>query len=129
MIGGVVLALVAAFLPWLTASAPFMSVTKNGIESDGQITAGLAIVAGILVLAYLRALRRPLAVLIIVAALAALITFVGMIDFINVKDKIGDLTAEQRRLISASVGVGLYLTIAAGVTLLTGAVLGIATRD
>jgi hypothetical protein len=128
MIGGVVLTLVAAFVPWVTASAAFISVTKNGIEGDGQTTAALAIVAGILVLVYLRALRRPLAVLIIVAILAALITLVGMIDF-DAKDKIGDLTAEQRNLITASVGVGLYLTIAAGVTLLTGAILGIATRD
>jgi hypothetical protein len=128
MIVGATLALLGAFLPWATASAAFVSVSKNGIEGDGKLTAVLSVVAGILVLTYLRSARRQPAVLVIVGVLGAIVALVGVADFVDVSSKIGELTTEQQRLVSISVGVGLYLTITAGVTIVVGAIIGRSER-
>jgi hypothetical protein len=124
MIVGATLALLGAFLPWATASAVFVSVSKNGIDGDGKLTAVLAVVTGILVLTYLRSASRQAAVLVIVGVLGAIVALVGVADFVDVSSKIGDLTTEEQRLVSISVGIGLYLTIAAGVAIVVGGIMG-----
>ena len=42
------------------------------------------------------------------------------------ESRIADLSAEEARLVTADVGVGLYLTIAAGVAIVVGSILGAA---
>jgi hypothetical protein len=97
------------------------------VDGDGRITAVLAVVAGIIVLVKGRTARKPTAALVAVGVVGALIALIGVVDFVDVKSRIADLTAEEARLVTADVGVGLYLTIAAGAAIAVGAVLGAAT--
>ena len=130
VIAGAVVAIVAAFLPWITATAAFVgSVSRNGLDGDGQITIVLGVAAVVLAVVALRGHSAPLAALVIVAGLGALIAVIGVIDYVDAKNRIGDLTAEERQLIAISIGVGLYLTIAAGIAVVVGAVLGAVSQD
>jgi uncharacterized oligopeptide transporter (OPT) family protein len=130
VIGGAVAAIVAAFLPWITATAAFVgSVHRNGLDGDGQITLVLGVAAVVLAVVALRGNPAPLAALVIVAGLGALIAVIGVIDYVDAKNRIGDLTAEERRLIAISIGAGLYLTIAAGIAVVVGAVFGAVSQD
>jgi uncharacterized oligopeptide transporter (OPT) family protein len=130
VIGGAVAAIVAAFLPRITATAAFVgSVSRNGLDGDGQITLVLGVAAVVLAVVALRGNLAPLAALVIVAGLGALIAVIGVIDYVDAKNRIGDLTAEERRLIAISIGAGLYLTIAAGIAVVVGAVLGAVSQD
>jgi hypothetical protein len=125
-IAGAVAAVVAAFLPWVTVRAAFLSVSKNGVDGDGRITAVVAVVVGIIAVVNLRTARKSTAALVTIGVLGAIIALIGIVDFVDVKSRIADLTAEEARLVTADVGVGLYLTIAAGVAIVVGAVLGTA---
>ena len=130
MIAGAIAAIVAAFLPWISATAAFVgSESRNGLDGDGQITIVLGLAAVVLAAVALRRQPAPLAALVIVAGLGALIAVIGVIDYVDAKNRIGDLTAEERPLVAISIGVGLYLTIAAGIAVVVGAVLGAVSQD
>jgi hypothetical protein len=125
-LAGAAATVVGAFLPWVMVRAAFLSVSKNGLDGDGRITAVLGLVVGIIVLVNLRGARNPSAALVGVGIIGALIALIGVVDFVDVKSRIADLSAEEARLVTADVGVGLYLTIAAGVATAVGAILGAA---
>lgn len=130
MIAGAIAAIVAAFLPWISATAVFAgSLSRNGLDGDGQITIVLGVVAVVLAVVALRGQPAPLAALVIVAGLGALIAVIGVIDYVDARNRIGDLTVEERQLVAISIGAGLYLTIAAGVAVVVGAVLGAVSQD
>jgi hypothetical protein len=81
-------------------------VSKNGIDGDGQFTAGLAAVLGLMFLVVNS--RRGYVVGMIVAAIAAAI---GLYDYIDVDSAVGDLDADSEGLASASMGIGVYGTV------------------
>ncbi|MBD3360613.1 hypothetical protein GF366_02300 [Candidatus Peregrinibacteria bacterium] len=113
-----VVLVIAAFLPW--GETGFFTVT--GIDGDGIITIGIAVVAFVM----LAIQKVPLWITIILGVLAAAI---GIIDFMEMSsaseelalDMAGDEFAES---IQITVGSGLYLTILAGVGLIAGPIVG-----
>jgi hypothetical protein len=130
IVGGAAAAILGAFLPWASVSAAFVgSISREGIEGDGRITAGLSVLAGVFAITMLRAARRPATgYLIFVGAIGGAILAAGVYDYRNLQDVFDNMTEEQKRLIVAKVGTGLYLTMVGGLTIVVGAVLGSQAR-
>lgn len=107
-----VVAAIAAFLPWISA----FGLTANGIDGDGDgtVIVAAAAVAGIatIVHACWRAGKLPAAWVIALAGLVIL--GVGVYDLVRVAKSIRDSGPFGDAI---SIGIGLYLTIAAGAAL------------
>lgn len=111
-----VVVIVAAVLPW--ASQHGSSV--KGTSGDGEITILCAVVVGVAGLAIaLRYGRRPVAVLATV--FAALITLVGIVDVVHGNRITGGSSG-------VSLGIGLWLTLVAGVVAVLVALAAVAVR-
>lgn len=141
IVGGALLA-IGSFLAWVTLSGGGLSETASGIDgSDGYIT----LVAGVVAIATggaaMRAGRRALAVLAIVAGLVG--GGVGLYDALSVRDQIADEIASQQGIpadqaraaidalidsgqLDLSMGIGLYVVIAGGAIAIVGGVLQMA---
>ncbi len=142
IVGGALLA-IASFLPWATVSGGGTEVSATGMDgSDGVVTlvAGLAALAcGVIAM---KAGRRALAVITIVAGLAG--AGLGLYDALTAKDTVLDAAAEEvatssgatfeeiRTFLDAaidsgelgiSISIGLYLVIGGGVLALVGGVM------
>lgn len=114
--------LVGALLPWVKAEAGIFSVTKNGIDGDGVIT---LLLGGGITLAFLLT-RAPKTAAWLVIALAGLATAVAAYDTIDISKKAEDLTNRSSFIhVSATVGVGLWLSLAGGVVALVGGILAL----
>jgi len=119
-IGSAAVVVIAAFLPWISASILGTSVTVNGIDGDGVITLGMAVVAGVLVVArQWDRINRAL-----VGVLGGLIAALALYYVVDPTTGIegGDVAAELARE-AVSPGIGLYLTALGGVGLVIAAVL------
>jgi uncharacterized protein DUF2510 len=115
---GVVAALIGAFGPWATAGV----FSRSGVDGDGVIT---AVVAGVLAIALVLSLRQPTRGLSTGAILAGLVIgIVGVVDIIDVNNKISDAGAFAQAVVH--IGWGLYLTAGAGLVILIG---GVALRN
>jgi hypothetical protein len=111
--GAAVLAVVAAFLPWITAATIFGDVSRSGVDGggDGIVTALLGVAVAIVTLTTRRHPNdRGAGLAIVICAL--IIVAISAYDFFSVNDRINDI---DRRFVDASVGIGLYLTIASGI--------------
>jgi hypothetical protein len=127
-IGAGVAAIIAAFLPWITVSAPFYgSISRSGIDNggDGTITAVLGLVVVIVALTCRRFSDRVVGIVVICLGVA--VGAIGAWDWHNLNDKI-HLATSQSNLIAASVGVGLYVTIAAAIAAVVAGVLRMERR-
>ena len=108
-LAGAALAVVAAFMPWVTATAGIFTVSRDGIDGDGQLTLIAALfVAGFALLELLGAARAH-------AWLAAL----------SITGGVGILGVAAYHIIDIAdaglkVGGGLYLTAIAAVVVLAG---------
>ncbi len=138
LLGGAVLAL-GSFLTWITFSGPDVNETGTGIDGgDGWITFGAAVILVAAGVAALKAGRRALAVLAILAGLVG--TAVGLYDATTARGQLADEVAEQNGISSEqarelvdqvldsgqfelSIGIGLYLVIAGGAIGLVGGVI------
>jgi hypothetical protein len=120
MIGlGGLLIVLGSFLPWLTATAPFVgTISRNGMEGgDGIITLILGVVTILIGVSQLTATRLP-ALLQRSSIVTGVITgAVAIYDYVDVQRRIEDVK-EQTELVSASVGAGIW-------TLIVGAILAI----
>ncbi len=104
VIGGAIVVL-SAFLPWVSASALFASISKVGVEGDGVFTAAAGVVV---ILAGLAGISTSWAwVVALVAALAA--GGIGVMDLQDVQARIAGLESEA---FVAQVGLGLWGTVA-----------------
>lgn len=112
---GVVMVALGSFLDWVVVASAFGSTGLSGMEGDGPITLGLAIVAGVLLLVSSR--RRGL---IGVTVALALVLLVGIYDITSTQNKID---AADNEFYTATVGNGLYLVVAAAVIGLIGCVI------
>jgi hypothetical protein len=130
VVGGVIAVIVGAFLPWVTASAAFVgTITRVGTDGDGKITLALALAAGIVALVALRQRAAPQVwALAVVGVLAIVIAGIGIYDWNDIRQAVNDLSPEEQRLITASVGSGVYVTVAGAVAMFIGCVLGNADR-
>lgn len=99
-------AILGAFLPWATITV-FVTISKNGIDGDGAITLVLGVVLAIV------AVLEKSPVLQVLAA--GLITAVALFDTVDVR-------ASREDGFGASVGIGLWMTLAAGVVALVGSI-------
>jgi hypothetical protein len=124
-VAGAAAVVVGAFLPWVTATAAFVgTITRNGTDGDGRLTLALGAAVGILALTKIRSGPTPPRVFILVGLLAVAIGAIAGYDWRNLNDAITGMTPEQKRLIIASVGNGVYLTLGGAVAILVGAIMG-----
>jgi hypothetical protein len=122
VLGGAALVVLGAFLPWVKAQAGIFSVTKNGIDGDGVLTLLLAIALGIV----FPAGRPAKTVGWIVITLSGLILAIALYDTVDISNKADELTRSNALVdVSAKVGIGLWLTLAAGVAALVGGILAL----
>jgi hypothetical protein len=122
-IGGAVVVMIAAFLPWATVTAPFIGqVSKNGIDGDGALTLIGGLVLAALAIPALRRQPARTGIGIAVAVVALLVAAIAAYDIYDVGqavDAVGDAP------VSASAAVGLYLTFAGGVASLVGGIMAV----
>lgn len=126
--GGLVLAsgvliAISPFLPWLTATAPFVgSISRSLIDGiDGQVLAVLGVVAGLVGLAMLvRGPNRGLGVLALLLFAASI--WLAWVDFADVEGRITNLTSSTSEFrIIADPGPGPFLGfLAAGLGIVGG---------
>jgi hypothetical protein len=101
---GIALLVIGAFGPW----AKVLSTSVNGLDGDGVLTLGLAVVAAVFVgLAYTKRAAPNKIALGVCGALALLISI------IDIADVSGDI----------SVGWGLWLTLIGSLVLIAAAVM------
>jgi len=139
IVGGALLA-IGSFLSWASVSGAGTEVSATGMDgSDGVVTLIAGVVALGCGLAAMKAGRRVLAVLTILAGLAG--AGLGLYDALTAKDsvldaaseevatQVGATTEEVRALLDAaidsgdlsiSIGFGLYIVIGGGVLALVG---------
>jgi hypothetical protein len=122
-----VLAIGGSILPWATVSASFLDpVYKAGIDGDGRLTLLLGVMLlglGVLSLLSLMAVRRAVPFLVLVVA--TVITVVTLVNLAGVRSAAGPLNAEARVLVDTQAGIGLWLTLIAGVAAMCVAVLSL----
>jgi len=122
VLGGAAALIIGAFLPWVKAEAGVFNITKNGIDGDGVIT---LVLAGALALAFLLA-RSVKTGAWLVITFAALAIAVAAYDTIDISKKADELTSQTSFLhVDASVGVGLWLSLAGAIAALVGGVLAL----
>ena len=112
LIGGGLALILGAFLPWATLSAPFVgSISKSGIDGgDGWITVALgAALVGIGVRTMTQRVTVPFVGTVLTTVIAGLVTLYELGD---VSDHIEDAEYYGEGLISASIGAGLWLSLA-----------------
>jgi hypothetical protein len=130
VMAGVIAVIVGAFLPWVTASAALVgTITRVGTDGDGKVTLAMALAAGIVALVAMRQRTTPQVwALAVVGVLAIIVAGIGIYDWNDIRQAVGDLTPDQQRVITASVGSGVYVTVAGAATMFVGCALGNADR-
>jgi hypothetical protein len=128
ILGGLLVA-VGSFLPWVTATAPFIgSISRSGMDGgDGVITLVLGAAAAVLGLMFAGGLRLSKGgpILIILCAVAAGV--VAGLDYSDVQGRV-QVAEAASSLVSASVGAGLWsIFVGAVMTGIGGAGLGLRT--
>jgi len=142
IVGGALLA-IGSFLTWATVSGAGTEVSAKGVDgSDGYYTLVAGLVALACGLVSMKAGRRALAVVAIVAGLLG--AGVGLYDALTAKDRVLDSAAEQAATqlgatpeevrtfldeaidagqLSISITIGLYVVIGGGVIAIVGGVM------
>ena len=104
-----------AFLPWLEATTIFGTITRSGVSygPDALMTAGIGTALGVfgILLVTGQTIPRWIRMLAIVAAAGALAILVY--DYERLKDRADSLVSDVAQ---ASVGMGLWLSLAGAVT-------------
>ena len=114
--------LVGAFLPWLEATTIFGNITRSGVSygPDALVTAGIGAALGVLgiLLVTGQTIARWIRMLAIVAAAGALVILVY--DYGQLKDRADSVVSDVAQ---ASVGLGLWLSLAGALTGIVGGLL------
>lgn len=118
---GAAVTAVGAFLPWVTASYVFGSVTVHGTATQGGITLVLAVFVAIAVLLFWS--RRTQ---IAVAGAGLLVAAIGVLYVVDpsrgIDVRIGGIDVAA---LATSPEVGLYVTAAGGILVLGGALVAL----
>jgi hypothetical protein len=144
IVGGGLLA-VGSFLPWAEVSGSGASVTAKGLDgSDGYITLAAGLIAVVTGLLMVRATRRVVAVVAVLAGLVG--GGLALYDALTAKDSVLDAAAEELApsfgvspdqvraaldqavdsgQLGVSISIGLYVVIAGGLVTVVGGVLGL----
>jgi hypothetical protein len=110
---GIGLLVIGAIGPW----AKVLSFTQNGLDADGVLTLGLAVVAAVFVGLAFRAKTAPNKFALGVPG--ALCLAIAILDIIDVKDAIDEIGSG----FEASVGWGLWMTLVGSIVLVAAAVM------
>jgi hypothetical protein len=123
VIGGAGLIAIGAILPWVKAEAGVFSITKNGTEGDGVLTFVAAVAIALVFLLG----RRQKTVAWWVIVLSGFVLAVGLYDTVDISNKADELANDSSSLVhvSATVGLGLWITLVAGVVALVGGVMAL----
>ena len=122
--GGAVAA-VGAVLPWESISILGVSESDSGLTSNpGKIIAILGAVAIGLALAWIMGVKVPAARAI--AVVGALITLLAVVNFFTVSADVSN--ANTLFSGAASIGIGLFVDIAAGIVVIVGGALGLMNK-
>ena len=115
--------IVGSLLPWVKAEAGFLTVTKNGIDGDGVLT---LLLAGTLALLF-ALVRQATTAGWLVVVLGGLAGAIALYDTIDVSQQADELTTSSSTTfhVSASVGVGLWVTLAAAIVILVGGIMAL----
>jgi hypothetical protein len=119
--GGAIALVAGAFLPWVRASLGGISVEQKGLDGDGTFTLLCGIAAAVLFWVVVSQWGRLITLL---AGTFALV--VTVYDIADINSKANELsTAAGVFQIDASVGIGLWISAAASVALVLGAILAL----
>jgi len=117
VVGGAMI-VAGSFLPWITASTGFASVSRGGMDGGDGIL--IAIAGGVAVVAGVASLMSGNFANPVVAGLAAVIGgFVGFINYQDVQERLSGMGDN----VIAEVGIGLWLIMAGAVVTVIGAVI------
>ena len=124
LLAGSCLAVLSAFLPWLTVTVGLISSSQNGIDYD-PTSGWVCIIGGIIIgeweLIHLSKQVTPdRAAAVIQAIVAVLIGEIAVSDLHELTDRANTMTRGQGS--SGTVGIGIYLMVVATALLLIGAV-------
>jgi hypothetical protein len=120
---GVAVAL-GSVMPWATIVTGFGTIDFAGTVGDGQLTIALGVLLGVLGAIALHDRSRPMAWAWALAAVAGIGSAgIGINAFVNITDAI-----DADDLVTAQVGVGLLLVIAASAAAVVMAVVGHSAR-
>lgn len=124
-IGAVVLGLAGSFGPWASLTTFLGDISVDGFDSDGQLTAILFVVVGIMT--FVGKSKGAHITTIVMAALAGLIS---VIDIADVNSFTEDLSTEglEGFAASASVGWGLWACLVASAVALAAGLMGVLGR-
>jgi uncharacterized membrane protein YidH (DUF202 family) len=121
-IAGAVVLAVGSVLAWAKVEAGIFSRSLPGTDGDGKLTVALAGVVGLIAVVAL--LKRPVATGAVIAVglggLAA--AGIAIYDIVNVNGKIDEVTS-RTSLVTASVGVGLYVCVVGAALVVVGALM------
>ena len=124
MLGGLLLCL-GSFLPWLTATAPFVgTISRSGMDGggDGILTLALGCITILIAVAGFTKPKR-LQLSIVTGVVAGI---VAAFAYVQVQDRIASVQAtagEAASMIVASVGAGIWTVIIGAVLTVVGGVL------
>lgn len=121
---GGLLIILGSFLPWLTATAPFVgTITRNGMEGgDGIITLILGVITILIGVSQLTATRLPTLLQRSSIATGVITGIVAAFNYLEVQRRIEDAN-EQTELVAASVGSGIWTLVVGAVLAIVGGVL------
>jgi hypothetical protein len=108
VVGGLLVA-VGSFLPWVTASTVFGSLSRSGIDGggDGWVTLIAGSVIALLGLITINKPNRGANLLIAVAAAVAFL--IVALDFSDIQSRIASVESESEGMALGGVGIGLWM--------------------
>ena len=121
VLGGAALLALGAALPWAEAESARSSFSESGIDGFGSVT---ILAAVMIVLSFLMVPRSPRAAGL-VTVFAALALAVGGHDAIDTTRKANDLVDRSPAGVTAGVGIGLWLTLAASAIVLAAGIVAL----
>jgi hypothetical protein len=123
LVGGGLL-LLGSFLPWAQVASLFGTVSVNGTEGDGKITAAVGVAVALVGLVTVANRKARLSILAPILGLVG--AGAGVLDLANVNDKFASVSSS---LVHPSIGIGLYLVILGGIVTLVAALFGAADKN
>ena len=121
--GGAAGVVLGSMAPWVEVSSDVLSASRRGIDGDGVITLGLAVLVAVLFTVPMR--RRISGMLVLgIGVVAALVAGYELFDL---SSKTGDVRATVD--VSVTPGVGLLLTAAAALVVAVGGALALGETE
>ena len=118
VLAGAGMLVLGAMLPWAEAQSTTGAFSTDGISGDGAIT----IVAAVLIALTLVVVQRRTLAAGLVIGVAAIAGAVGVYDTIDISRKATDLVDHGPPGVSASVGIGVWVTLVAAAIALIGGI-------